>query len=287
MARPTMCRRICQKPKYDMFIPGARSVDVSDGLCGDCGNMGAVELTLDELETIRLMDCERRTHDQCAKQMGISRTTVTEIYGRARSKVADCLVNGKALIISGGNYRLCDGSAGHCCEGKCCRREVFLAKQRNRSAVEMSAINNDIKGRKEEKMRIAVTYDSGSVFQHFGHTEQFKLYDVEKGNIENTQIVSAAGSGHGALAGFLKSLKVDAIICGGIGGGAQTALARQGIQLYGGVSGNADDAVNALIAGNLSYSSEASCSHHDHDHDGAGGHNCGSHGCGGGGKCHG
>lgn len=126
-------------------------------------------------------------------------------------------------------------------------------------------------------MRIAVTYDNGQIFQHFGHTEQFKLYDIENGSIVNSQIIFAFGSGHGALAGFLKMNKVDTLICGGIGGGAQTALAQAGIKFFGGVSGNADDAVAALLAGNLAYAPDVKCDHHEH---GGEGHTCGSHGCG-------
>ena len=128
-------------------------------------------------------------------------------------------------------------------------------------------------------MRIAVTYENGEIFQHFGHTEQFKFYDVEEGKIVSSNIVDTNGSGHGALAGFLVANKADVLICGGIGGGAQTALATAGIQLYGGVSGSADDAVDALLANTLSFNPDVHCDHHDHEHDGEA-HTCGEHGCG-------
>ncbi len=128
-------------------------------------------------------------------------------------------------------------------------------------------------------MRIAVTHENGCIFQHFGHTEEFKLYDIEDGKVIDTQVVSTNGSGHGALAGFLLLNQVDTLICGGIGGGAQAALAQAGIRLFGGVSGNADDAVNALLNGTLGYNPDVRCSHHEHEH-GSEGHNCGSHGCG-------
>ena len=95
-------------------------------------------------------------------------------------------------------------------------------------------------------MKIAVTYENGQIFQHFGHTEQFKLYEVEDGEIINTQIIDTNGSGHGTLACLLSMLEADVLICGGIGGGAQMALGQAGIQLYGGVSGNADQAVEFL-----------------------------------------
>lgn len=128
-------------------------------------------------------------------------------------------------------------------------------------------------------MRIAVTYENGTIFQHFGHTQQFKVYDVENGKVEKSQVIDTNGSGHGALAGVLSAIGADALICGGIGGGAQMALAEAGVKLYGGVSGNADEAVNALIAGDLAFDPDAHCEHHDHEH-GDEPHACGEHGCG-------
>ena len=126
-------------------------------------------------------------------------------------------------------------------------------------------------------MKIAVTYENGEIFQHFGHTETFKIYDVTDGKITGTQIVDTNGNGHGALAGFLVENGVDTLICGGIGGGAQNALAQVGIRLFGGVSGNADDAVNAFLSGNLGYDPDVHCNHHEHHGEG---HSCGNHGCG-------
>ncbi len=129
-----------------------------------------------------------------------------------------------------------------------------------------------------ELMKIAVTYENGEVFQHFGHTEQFKLYTVENGKVTQEQIVGTNGSGHGALAGFLKDAEADTLICGGIGAGAQNALRDAGIKLYGGVAGKADDAVYALLDGTLDYNPDVHCSHHDHEHGGKE-HTCGNHGC--------
>ena len=122
-------------------------------------------------------------------------------------------------------------------------------------------------------MKIAVPYEGGLIYQHFGHTASFKLYQVENGEITHAQVVDTNGHGHGALAGFLLDMGVDTLICGGIGGGAQMALAEAGIRLYGGVSGDADEAVEALLAGMLDYHTNVRCDHHDHA--------CGSHGCGG------
>ena len=137
-------------------------------------------------------------------------------------------------------------------------------------------------------MKIAVTYENGQIFQHFGHTQYFKLYEVENGAIVRCGVLSAVGSGHGALAGFLQAAGVEVLICGGIGGGARMALAEVGIRLLGGVSGSADAAVEAFLSGELAYDPNAVCSHH-HDH--GEGHSCGSHeeghSCGGHGhSCH-
>ena len=112
-------------------------------------------------------------------------------------------------------------------------------------------------------MKIAVTYDNGQIFQHFGHTKQFKLYTAENGKILSEEIIDSSGSGHGALAGLLSSLDADALICGGIGGGAQAAL---------------------KAAGTLEYDPNAECGHHG----GHGEHSCGGHenghSCGGSGE---
>ena len=124
-------------------------------------------------------------------------------------------------------------------------------------------------------MKIAVTYEAGQVFQHFGHSEQFKVYTVENGQVVSSQVVDTNGSGHGALAGFLRAQGVDILICGGIGGGARTALAQAGIQLYPGVSGPADQAVEALLTGTLHFNPDTVCAHHHWEH--GEGHSCGGH----------
>lgn len=128
-------------------------------------------------------------------------------------------------------------------------------------------------------MKIAVTYDNGQVFQHFGHTEAFKLYETAQGQVTASQVCDTQGNGHSALAGFLKAQGVDALICGGIGGSARMALEEAGIALYGGVSGSADAAVAALLAGQLQYDPDVACNHHGHEHGSCGNHGCGSHGC--------
>ena len=124
-------------------------------------------------------------------------------------------------------------------------------------------------------MKIAVTYENGNVFQHFGHTESFKLYEVNDKEIVKMQVVSSNGEGHGALAGVLSSYGVDVLICGGIGGGARNALSNVGIEIFGGVKGSADMAVIDYLNGKLNYDPNAHCDHHDHGE----GHTCGDHGC--------
>lgn len=121
-------------------------------------------------------------------------------------------------------------------------------------------------------MKIAVTHENGQVFQHFGHTAEFKLYDVENGAVGGGRICPTLGSGHGALAGFLKELGVEVLICGGIGAGARLALAEAGIRLYGGVTGSADAAAKAFAEGTLEFDPNVMCSHHGSHEEG---HSCG------------
>lgn len=211
----------------------------------DVLNTEEVVLNLDEYECIRLIDYEGLEQEQCAAQMGVARTTVQAIYKSAREKLADSIVNAKHLCIEGGDVVRIIPKGGH--------------------------IN----------MRIAVTYEDGQIFQHFGHTEMFKLYDVEDGKVVGSEVVDTNGQGHGALAGFLLGNKVDVLICGGIGGGAQMALADAGIKLFGGVAGSADTAVEAFLKQELMYNPDVKCNHHGegHEHGNCGSHGCGNHGC--------
>ncbi|MCQ2505686.1 MAG: NifB/NifX family molybdenum-iron cluster-binding protein [Lachnospiraceae bacterium] len=117
-------------------------------------------------------------------------------------------------------------------------------------------------------MRIAVAYDNGMIFQHFGHTESFKIYDVTDGQLVNEMVIYTNGQGHDALASFLVKGKIEVLICGGIGPNAQDLLTQSGIRIFAGVSGNADDAVKALLNGTLTFSPCASCGHHGHGKNG-------------------
>lgn len=245
MSRPCKRRRICAMPGCGQFGP-----------MGPMGNaMPAVVMTLDEYEAVRLIDLEGLTQEQCARQMNVARTTAQAVYGSARAKLAECLVNGRELRIAGGQYELCDGTA-EC--GRCCGRRNQYSRSGGRT------------------MTIAVTYENGQVYQHFGHTECFKLYQVQDGRVTGSSVADTNGSGHGALAGFLSAHGVDTLLCGGIGGGARNALEQAGIALYGGGSGEADKAVEDFLAGRLAFDPEAVCAHHGEHHDGG----CGEHGCG-------
>lgn len=121
-------------------------------------------------------------------------------------------------------------------------------------------------------MKIAVTYDNGNIFQHFGRTESFKVYEVEDNKVVSSEVIGSTGVGHGALAGLLSDQSVDVLICGGIGGGAQAALAEAGVELCAGAEGDADQAVEAYLKGEL-ISTGANCDHHHHED----GHSCGDH----------
>ena len=131
-------------------------------------------------------------------------------------------------------------------------------------------------------MKIAVPFENGMVFQHFGRSEQFKFYEVENGAVLHSEVVSTNGQGHGALAGFLVQHGADVVLCGGIGTGAQVALMQAGIQMFGGISGLADVAVSNYLSGRLVFDPDVHCTHHDHDE----GHSCHEHKGGCSGSCH-
>lgn len=241
MARTTKCRKIYSFPDFYSFVPEE----------ADAGIIPTVMMSLDEYETVRLLDYEGLNQEECALRMGVARTTVTAMYESARKKLVSAVVEGKRLRIAGGN--------------------IEIDRDRNGFSV-------DLKSKGDKTMRVAVTYDNGNVFGHFGRTEQFKVYDIEDGKVVNSQILGTNGEGCGALAGILSIADVDALICGGIGGGAVNAIEEAGIKLYAGASGSTDAAVEALIAGTLEAIGEANCDHHDHEH--GEGHSC-RHG-----KCH-
>lgn len=216
--------------------------DVSFKICGCVAALASASVTTVLVKGKTIDEALMITNKDISDALG----GLPEQSYTARKEIADALANGKRILLSGGNYCLDDKGLQY-------------------STIEKGS----------NCMRIAATYKNGEVFQHFGHTEQFKLYDVENDAIVKEQVVDTHGQGHGALAGFLKQAAVDILICGGIGGGAKMALAEAGIKLYAGISGNTDEAVKSLIAGNLQQITDATCSHH-HGKD----HACGEHACG-------
>ncbi|MBB5336773.1 DUF134 domain-containing protein [Pectinatus brassicae] len=107
MARPKKWRKVCCLPKQNRFGPmGNKTTDI-------------VTMSIDEYETIRLIDAEAFTQEECARQMNIARTTVQGIYNAARGKLAEVLIHGKMLVIEGGDYKLCNGTEEYCSCGGC------------------------------------------------------------------------------------------------------------------------------------------------------------------------
>jgi predicted Fe-Mo cluster-binding NifX family protein/predicted DNA-binding protein (UPF0251 family) len=205
-------------------------------------------LNVDEYETVRLIDYLGMTQEQCAARMGVARGTVQSLYDMARTKISRFLVEGTSLKISGGSYELCSSEE--------CRK----LKE------EVDCQNKDQDAWKDT-IKIAVTYEQGRVFQHFGHSGQFKLYEVAHGRITSMEVVDTNGSGHGELAAFLKNKGVDVVICGGIGAGAKNALSEAEIRLFAGAAGNADDQVKSFLEGSLSYNPNTECNHHGHQNE--------------------
>lgn len=258
MARPAKIRKICRLPAFLEFEPKEQ----------EHGPLCRLELNVEEYEVIRLLDYEGYSQETCAKQMEISRSTVQALYNEARKKMARFLVEGCSLQISGGHYAVCSYSCP------------------NQSTGKSHCLKGNWKKEGGNIMTIAVTYEDGQVFQHFGHTEQFKIYEVEEGKVVSSQVVDTNGSGHGALAGFLAEYHVDVLICGGIGGGARNALAEAGIKLYPGAMGDADGQVASFLTGSLQYNPDTVCAHHGEGHSHSENHNCGEHHCGSHESCH-
>ena len=244
-------RIVCKEPDTTIFVP--QKNDVSEMLI----------MTVDEYESIRLIDLKGFSQEECANKLGVARTTAQLIYKNAREKVAKALVMGTGLRIEGGNYMLCDGRR------RC--KKCHLANSNTKQHLFLE--------KEDGIMRIAVTYDNGEVFQHFGRTENFKVYEIENNQIIASEVISSNGQGHGALAGILAMNQIDVLICGGIGGGAQMALTEVGIELCAGAFGDVDKAVLNYLEGTL-VNTGSNCNHHHEEGHGCHEHGCGTHGCG-------
>ncbi len=189
-------------------------------------------LSVEEFETVRLIDYLGMNQEECAASMNVSRITVQTLYADARKKLARFLVEGSNLKIQGGNFQ--------------------LVKQDEKNQEKQEQWD-------EKKIRICVPYEEGRVFQHFGRSTEMKIYDIEGHKILSSQIVKTEGRGHGTLVEFVKSVQADVVICGGIGAAAKSALAEDSIQLFGGACGDADGQVASYLAGNLVYNPDYKC----------------------------
>lgn len=267
MPRPCKRRLICAMPKCMEFGPRKKTSGKQEN------STERIVMSIDEFEVIRLIDFEGLNQEESAGRMGVARTTVQAIYARARKKLAACIVNGVSLTIDGGDYRLCENDDNSCGGTACKAKRGICGNPMEDSFADVP---------KGGKMKIAVTYENGNVFQHFGHSSEFKIYDIENDAVVKSEVIGTGGEGHGALATLLAERKVDVLICGNIGQGAKQALAEVGVKLYPGVVGDADNAVEALIKGTLAFNPDAQCNHHGHEHEHGHGHDhshCGGH-CG-------
>ena len=224
---------------------------------------GMMELSLDELESIRLVDLEECDQQEAADRMAVSRGTIQRLLANAHRKVAFALLHGLQLGVS-------DEGLGSAVQARACavheRPCRYCCAQTQKPRQQRSVI-----------MKVAVTCDeNGKVFQHFGHTPAFALFEVTDGAITSEERVETNGTGHGALADFLAERGVERLFCGGIGGGAQMALAEKGIQISGGAAGDARQVVERWLDGSLLLNPNFQCHHHDGDDH----HACGPHGCG-------
>lgn len=214
MARPQKSKIISKKPLYTLFTSQNNYQLV-------------IELSLEEYETIRLIDYMGYTQIQCGQQMNISRTSVVSLYQSARKKLARYLIEGGTLSIQGGYYQMQKDKGEYC-------------------------------------MKVAVACVNGQIFQHFGHCPSFLLCNIENGKIVATEMLDTTNYGCGMLAGYLKENDVDIVICGNIGGGARNHLSAQGIQVFPGAHGDALLQVESYIEGHLDYDPQVMCEHGNH-----------------------
>lgn len=132
-------------------------------------------------------------------------------------------------------------------------------------------------------MKIAITYDNGYVFQHFGHTEKFQIFEIENNKIKETYLLDCNGVGHCALVNVLIEEGIDSLICGGVGGGAISALNKAKIKVFPGVHGEISQIIQLYLNNELCESYESNCDHHDENHHKNHEHHCNhKHGC----SCH-
>lgn len=271
MPRPRKCRKICRLPDTVEFTP------VGGDASAEC-----VVLTVDEFEAVRLIDDEGYSQEECGEYMLIARTTVQQIYLSARRKIARALVNGLPLRIAGGDFRLCDSDDDCPRRGGCCER-----RRRFHEATTAAHDAPHNEERIDTVMKIAVAANGKEVSGHFGHSEQFIVYDVEQNAITAEQCVANPGHRPGLLPNMLADMGVKTVIAGGMGAHAAGICAERGVEVITGAQGDARSAAEAYLRGELHSTGEMCTEHGHHDHgEGEHGH-CHGHGDGEHGHCHG
>lgn len=246
MSRPIKLRKVCCLPESNKFGPFETPSDIKYYI-----NMG-----LDEYETIRLIDLEGFSQEECAKQMNVSRATVQRIYMDARKKIAEALVYGKTLNIQGGKYRLCDDNVKGC--GRGCGKARYGGGFAGNKLNEKERHVGIGKEEENKMVKIAVAVDNGKVTEHFGHCEEFVIFDSINNQIDKEESTVNPGHRPGFLPNFLNKMDVDVIISGGMGNGAIDIFNENGIEVVVGASGDAKEVVEKYLEGSLK-STGSSC----------------------------
>lgn len=233
MARPYKKRCVGQQPHNTQFNPQRKTKD-------------EIVLTLDEFETIKWIDVENLSQENCATVMNISRTTVQRTYASARKKIGFALVNSVSLKIEGGPIEIS----------------------------EPTPFKEHINEKGELTVKIAIGMSNNEVSGHFGHCNDFRIVDVVDGKVVSSEDIHDEVATHHERPKFLKNLNVEVLIIGGMGKGAYNRLLAEGIECLDSESKSIDEALNAYINNELNKTIEAhECSghhghgkHHDHGH---------------------
>lgn len=226
MPRPTKCRKVCHFPKVLEFLPAHADASRSP-----------VFLTVDEYETIRLIDREGLSQEACGEWMQVARTTVQKIYESARRKLAEALVDGLPLRIEGGDYRLCDGKEAYCGCGGCRRHRRGPAKD----------------AKEERNMRIAIPLDENreDVCIVLARAPYFLFQDESGETVAENPAAQAQGGAGVQAAQFLVDSGVTELITVRCGQNAADVFAAAGIKLYKSVHKTAAEELAALAKGEL------------------------------------
>ena len=217
MPRPLKCRAICEMPHFPRFAP----------LGIPRGANGAVIMTVDEFESFRLIEQEGLTQQQASERMQVSRTTVQAIHDRASHKIADCLANGRELIVEGGDYSICDGQRSCCHEDDCPRGKTDRPLAKDSPKGETQRKGDDV-------MRIAVPVkaDGETVNLLLARAPRFALAEDEAVRFVNNEAADSEGGAGIKAAQQLVDLGVDVILAQQCGVNAAEVLAAAGIELY-------------------------------------------------------